>query len=103
MKKFNTIEEAKAYGSEHLGKREQELVLVNGEKTILCGTCLVYEDFIWNQTKELFDSSVELFDCLNPEDDPDEGVYGASLIRDAVIKALEEVFDCKIVTASDTY
>lgn len=103
MKSFDTIEQAKE--SLSLGKRDYEKVLVAGKKVTICGTCLVYEDMVWNAARDLFeDASNMLGYWANEDDDYDDSYdFGASLVRDAVIKAIEEVFDCKIEHKSDTY
>ena len=101
LKEFKTIEEAKEYAKD-FRKYDQQRVLVDGKLTHLCGTCLVYEDQIWNAAYELFSDAIGLLG-FRREDDPDDGSYGASLIRDAVLKAIEEVYDCKIVDVHSEY
>lgn len=103
MKTFETIEQAKE--SLSLGKRDYETVLIDGKKVTICGTCLVYEDMVWNAARELFEDASNRLgywaDLSNEYDDSYD--FGASLVRDAVIEAIEKVFDCKIEHKSDTY
>ncbi len=76
MKEFKTKEEAKAYGKEqNFSKRQWEKVMVNGKKTILCGTCIPYEDTFYPFAED----ELRMFGF---DDD-------ASDLRDALIEAFE--------------
>lgn len=103
MKIFNSIEEAKE--ELDLGKYEHEKIMVDGKEVVMCGTCLVYEDEVWNAARELFVTASDAlgYQVKDGEDYDDCYDYGASLVRDAVIKAIEEVFDCKVEHQHDEY
>ena len=103
MKTFESIEQAKE--NMDLGKYECEKILVGDQIVTMCGTCLVYEDEVWNDARDLFIKASNMLGYHKREKGGYDDCYdyGASLVRDAVIKAIEEVFDCKIEHQCDEY
>ena len=103
---FNTMEEAKEYASLNLSKRESKKAYVKDQSVILCGTCLVFEDVIWNDSLDLFCTASNIFGlCPSDQDEDcdDTMTYGASRLRDSVIELIEELYECKIIIGNDTY
>lgn len=103
MRVFETVEAAKEYGYNNgFSKYQSERVLIDGKKTLLCGTCLVYEDNLWGGMYETL--KVMLETCQIEEDDCDGIITDkASVLRDNVIEWIEKEYDVQIVTVYDEY
>lgn len=106
IKSFNTIEEAKSYGK-NFGKYEYQMILVNGEKKILCGTDMVYEEAIWGNVYEIIKTMYERFATpeMIEENDDDESalVDETSEVRDHIIEWFEKTMDVEFICVYDEY
>lgn len=106
MLSFNTIEEAKEYGK-NFGKYEYQMILVNGEKKILCGTDMVYEEAIWGNVYEIIKTMYERFatpEMLEEFDDDESALVDeTSEVRDQIIEWFEETMDVEFVNVYDEY
>lgn len=106
IKSFNTIEEAKLYGK-NFGKYQYEMVLVDGEKKILCGTDMVYEEAIWGNVYEIIKTMYDRFTTpeMLEENDDDECmlVDETSEVRDHIIEWFEKTMDVEFICVYDEY
>ena len=97
---FENDEKAKEWGTEHFSsKYDYAWCTVAGKRTMLCDTCLVYEDELWNACRDAF----KILAGFLPEFDDKEfengvdGTDAASELRDLAIEWFEETYDVRIL------
>lgn len=90
VKWFSGTSEAIEY-ARNLAKYEHQKAMIGDENVILCSVCLPYEDEFYPFAEKILDKF-----GISGDIDPAE-------LRDAFIKAFEEMCDTKFVTGFDTF
>ncbi len=86
LKEFKTEKEAKEYGErENFSKYQWERVIVDGKKTILCGTCIPYEDTFYPFAEEL----IERF-FGDAKEGEKESFFDEAELRDELLEVFEK-------------
>lgn len=85
-----------------LGKRDIKVIQDDTGKHVLVGTCLAYEDELYNDISKIFDSLQEALGLAPDDKHIDNGDYKAEL-RDIVLKYVLDANNADIVYGSNEY
>lgn len=103
MRKFATVDEAKReMATVFRSKYSYEIVDINGDKTLMCATCLAYEDELWDAIHNLFWWLHELT-YGDKEDDTELYIDESSSMRDELLFRFLDINNLKIEYVWDEY
>lgn len=100
--KFVNENESLVKQAADLGKRDVKVVEDNTGKHVLVGTCLAYEDELYENISKIFDSLQESLG-LKPDNEYVDNCDYKSELRDIVLKYVLHANNADIVYGSNEY